>query len=285
MCVGAFGWLDGCEVCRCDPCALVRPCVLCATVCVPCVSRRDALHVRISALPLTDPRWEAWMAAGRGSRQWVTSYPTERMDLEGHGGYDFRITIAGLPGEQVGGGLWPHCRVLPTAHGHGRHRSAGDGAAPIPPVAVRGPHPPVQLDDRWGGSGRCSSRGVSGRRRRRGGAGGEVGGDRAGDGSPGGCARAWGWLRECGGRGVRVRVNVRCVSVTPPSTTLGLSQTPVSTMLIGFSIGSKTPAGSSRDTHELGTHGTHGHTDHTVEPFSSVKRHRTSSVDGCRELG
>ena len=27
----------------------------------------------------------------------------------------------------------------------------------------------------------------------------------AGDGSPGGCARAWGWLRECGGRGVRVR--------------------------------------------------------------------------------
>ena len=33
------------------------------------------------------------MAAGRGSRQWVTSYPTERkMDLEGHGGYDFRIT-------------------------------------------------------------------------------------------------------------------------------------------------------------------------------------------------
>ena len=44
-----------------------------------------------------------------------------------------------------------------------------------------------------------------------GGAGGEVGGDRAGDGSPGGCARAWGWLRECGGRGVCVRVNVRCV--------------------------------------------------------------------------
>ena len=26
-----------------------------------------------------------------------------------------------------------------------------------------------------------------------------------------GCARAWGWLRECGGRGVCVRVNVRCV--------------------------------------------------------------------------
>ena len=30
--------------------------------------RRDALHVRVSALPLTDPRREAWMAAGRGSR-------------------------------------------------------------------------------------------------------------------------------------------------------------------------------------------------------------------------
>ena len=41
----------------------------------------------------------------------------------------------------------------------------------------------------------------------------EVGGDRAGDGSPGGCARAWGWLREWGGRGVCVRVSVRCVWV------------------------------------------------------------------------
>ena len=49
---------------------------------------------------------------------------------------------------------------------------------------------------KWGGSGRCSSRGGSGRT----GAGGEVGGDRAGDGSPGGCARAWGGLRECGAR-------------------------------------------------------------------------------------
>ena len=39
-----------------------------------------------------------------------------------------------------------------------------------------------------------------------GGAGGEVGGDRAGDSSPGGCARAWGWLRECGGRCVCVCV-------------------------------------------------------------------------------
>ena len=36
----------------------------------------------------------AWMSAGRGSRQWVTSHPTARMDLEGHGGQDFRITIA-----------------------------------------------------------------------------------------------------------------------------------------------------------------------------------------------
>ena len=62
--------------------------------------RRDALHVRVSALPLTDPRREAWMAAGRGSRQWVTSYPTERMDLEGHGGYDFRITIATYLGRE-----------------------------------------------------------------------------------------------------------------------------------------------------------------------------------------
>ena len=34
---------------------------------------------------------------------------------------------------------------LPTAHG--RHRSTRDGAAPIPPVAVRGPHPPPQLDE------------------------------------------------------------------------------------------------------------------------------------------
>ena len=62
--------------------------------------RRDALHVRVSALPVTDPRREAWMAAGRGSRQWVTSYPTERMDLEGHGGYDFRITIATYLGRE-----------------------------------------------------------------------------------------------------------------------------------------------------------------------------------------
>ena len=54
--------------------------------------RRDALHARVSALPLTDPRREAWMAAGRGSRQWVTSYPTERMDLEGHGGYVIRLS-------------------------------------------------------------------------------------------------------------------------------------------------------------------------------------------------
>ena len=64
----------------------------------------------------------------------------------------------------------------------------------------------LQLLTRLGGSGRCSSRGgsASGRRRWRG----QVGGDRAGDGSPGGCARAWGRLRECGGRGVCVRVNV-----------------------------------------------------------------------------
>ena len=66
----------------------------------------------------------------------------------------------------------------------------------------------LQLDEvmtRWGGtsgSGRCSSRGGSGR----GGARGEVGGDCAGDGSPGGCARALGWLRGCGGRCVCVCV-------------------------------------------------------------------------------
>ena len=63
-------------------------------------TRRDVLHGHIRALPVTDPRRQAWMSAGRGSRQWVTSHPTERMDLEGHGGQDFRIVITTYLGRE-----------------------------------------------------------------------------------------------------------------------------------------------------------------------------------------
>ena len=45
----------------------------------------------------------------------------------------------GLPGEQVAYAL---IVASYRRRMHGRHRSTGDGAAPIPPVAVRGPHPP-----------------------------------------------------------------------------------------------------------------------------------------------
>ena len=63
-------------------------------------TRRDVLHGHIRALPVTDPRRQAWMSAGRGSRQWVTSHATERMDLEGHGGQDFRIVITTYLGRE-----------------------------------------------------------------------------------------------------------------------------------------------------------------------------------------
>ena len=63
-------------------------------------TRRDVLHAHIRALPVTDPRRQAWMSAGRGSRQWVTSHPTERMDLDGHGGQDFHIVIATYLGRE-----------------------------------------------------------------------------------------------------------------------------------------------------------------------------------------
>jgi len=56
--------------------------------------RRDELHRRIRALDASDRRRVAWMAMGRGSRQWVTSHPDHRVDLDGHGGLDFRIQFA-----------------------------------------------------------------------------------------------------------------------------------------------------------------------------------------------
>ena len=99
------------------------------------------------------------MAAGRGSRQWVTSHPTERMDLEGHGGYDFRITITTYLG-----------RECPVARGLARDGVVLAGAGAGRPGRGR---PQRQLG------------GVAG-----GGAGGGIGGARAGDGPPGARARA-----------------------------------------------------------------------------------------------
>ena len=52
------------------------------------------LHARFLGLPADDRRREAWISAGRGSRQWATSHPTERLDLEGDGGMVFRVAIA-----------------------------------------------------------------------------------------------------------------------------------------------------------------------------------------------
>ena len=43
--------------------------------------RRDALHARIVALRPEDPRRRAWLASGRGSRQWVTSLPKEHFSV------------------------------------------------------------------------------------------------------------------------------------------------------------------------------------------------------------
>jgi len=62
--------------------------------------QRDGLHARIMALHERDPRRRAWLASGRGSRQWVTSFPTERLDLEGHGGQVFREVITTYLGRQ-----------------------------------------------------------------------------------------------------------------------------------------------------------------------------------------
>ena len=64
---------------------------------------------------------------------------------------------------------------------------AGDGAAPVPPVAVRGPHPPPARRGRAGAAGAAAG-GAAG-----GGAGGGVRGAHAGDGP---CPRSrWMFLR------------------------------------------------------------------------------------------
>jgi hypothetical protein len=54
---------------------------------------------------------------------------------------------ASFPGEDVAYGLI----VATYRAAHGRHRGTGDGAAPVPPVAVRGPHPPPARRGRAGG--------------------------------------------------------------------------------------------------------------------------------------
>ena len=91
-------------------------------------TRRDVLapsiHGHICALPVTDPRLPAWMSAGRGSLQWVTSHPTERMDLEGHGGQDFRIVITTYLGREC-----PLSRFLAR---DGRALAGPPGGADIP---------------------------------------------------------------------------------------------------------------------------------------------------------
>ena len=108
-----------------------------------------------------------WSARRSARRQAQTaspaSVPVPVLVGGGGGAHGGEVGLAAHGRGGGGRGLRPHRRVLPAAHG--RHRGAGDGAAPVPPVAVRGPHPPAFSSTRSGGSGRCSGRARSGRRR------------------------------------------------------------------------------------------------------------------------
>ena len=78
-------------------------------------------------------------ATVRGLCRAVVRWVVRRLVLD-NGSFDLDSSSVAHGPSGGAGGLWPHRRVLPTAHG--RHRGAGDGTAPIPSVAVRGPHPP-----------------------------------------------------------------------------------------------------------------------------------------------